>query len=71
MKDPEIPFPFLEQRKFRQKAIVRKDNDYLFICLFYFIYLLFKNVNKQKTKALRFREVAEKVASSSVKKEIV
>ena len=53
MKDPEIPFPFLEQRKFRQRAIVKKDNDYLFICLFIYLFTS-QNVNKQKTKALRF-----------------
>ena len=45
MKDPEIPFPFLEQRKFRQKAIVRKDNDYLF-----YLFILFYLFTFQKCK---------------------
>ena len=41
MKDPEIPFSFLEQRKFRQRAIVKRTTI-IYLFTFIFIYLLCK-----------------------------
>ena len=60
LKDPEIPFSFLEQRKFRQRAIVKRTTIIYLFVYFYFYLFTFQNVNKQENKGLTFREVAEK-----------